>query len=97
MKPHHPHAAVLRRATRRPHAKSAWEAAKAYGCDMSLIEENLRKTPAERVMAHRRALQTLTILREAKLLQAKQAMDRPRDKESVRQLQAIKERKANKR
>jgi len=33
---------------------------------MSLIEENLRKTPAERVLAHRRALQTLTMLREAK-------------------------------
>jgi len=31
------------------------------------------------------------------LLQSKQAMDRPRDKEAVRQLQAIKERKAKKR
>ena len=74
--------------TRRPRVGSAWEAARKYGCDMSLIEENLRKTPAERVLAHRRALQTLAMLKEA--------MGRPRDKEAVRQLRAIKEKRTRK-
>ena len=44
---------------------SAWQAAEAYGVDMSLIESNLRKTPAERIRAHSRALETATMLREA--------------------------------
>jgi hypothetical protein len=35
---------------------SAWKAAEAYGFDMSLIEANLRRTPAERLRAHTRAL-----------------------------------------
>ncbi|MFH1733005.1 MAG: hypothetical protein ABIF82_15335 [Planctomycetota bacterium] len=43
----------------------AWRAAEDYGIDMSLIESNLRKTPAERVRAHSRALATALALREA--------------------------------
>lgn len=44
---------------------SAWKLAKEYGCDMSLIEDNLRKTPSERIKAHQRALNTVLILRKA--------------------------------
>ena len=44
---------------------SAWAAAEAYGFDMSLVESNLRKTPAERIRAHGRALATALALREA--------------------------------
>ena len=35
---------------------SAWKAAEAYGFDMSLIEANLRRTPAERIRLHARTL-----------------------------------------
>ena len=35
---------------------SDWEAAEAYGFDMSLIEANLRRTPAERIRLHARTL-----------------------------------------
>lgn len=44
----------------------AWRAAEEYGIDMSLIESNLRKTPAERVRALSRAAATAFALREAK-------------------------------
>jgi len=44
---------------------SAWEKASQNGCDMSLLEENLRLTPSERLLAHSRALQTVLILRNA--------------------------------
>jgi hypothetical protein len=44
---------------------SAWAAAEDYGCDMSLLESNLRKTPAERLRAHGRALAAALALREA--------------------------------
>ena len=50
---------------RRVKAGPAWKAAEAYGCDMSLIEINLRKTPAERIRDHSHALATATALREA--------------------------------
>jgi len=43
----------------------AWAAAEAYGCDMSLLESNLRKVPAERIRAHSRALGAALALREA--------------------------------
>jgi hypothetical protein len=43
----------------------AWKAAEAEGYDMSLIEENLRKTPMERIRAHSRALSMAMELREA--------------------------------
>jgi hypothetical protein len=44
---------------------AAWAAAEAYGCDMSLIEGSLRKTPRERIQAHCRALATAVSLRNA--------------------------------
>jgi hypothetical protein len=43
---------------------SAWKTAEAYGFDMSLIEANLRRTPAERIRAHARALALAVSLRE---------------------------------
>jgi hypothetical protein len=45
--------------------ESAWAAAEAYGCDMSLLETTLRKTPAERIRIHARALAAARALREA--------------------------------
>ena len=44
---------------------SAWAAAEAYGCDMSLLESALRKRPAERIRVHGRALAAALALREA--------------------------------
>jgi len=46
-------------------ARTAWAAAVAYGCDMSLLESNLRRTPAERLKVHARALAAALALREA--------------------------------
>lgn len=46
----------------------AWQAAAAYGCDMALLERNLRMTPAERVEAHRQALALVKVLRQAKVI-----------------------------
>ncbi|HSF07371.1 MAG TPA: hypothetical protein VLG10_16445 [Methylomirabilota bacterium] len=43
---------------------SAWKEAEAYGFDMSLIEANLRRTPAERIRAHARALALAIALRQ---------------------------------
>ena len=43
---------------------SAWKAAEAYGFDMSLIEANLRRTPAERIRMHARALALALSLRQ---------------------------------
>jgi hypothetical protein len=43
----------------------AWRAAEAAGMDMSLVESALRKTPAERLRAHDRALATAMALRKA--------------------------------
>jgi hypothetical protein len=45
--------------------RSAWEEAEAEGMDMSLIEDNLRKTPLERVREHDRALRLAFKLRKA--------------------------------
>ncbi len=42
---------------------SAWKAAEAYGLDMSLIEANLRRTPAERIRTHARTLALALALR----------------------------------
>ena len=44
---------------------SAWETAAAMGIDMSLIELNLGRTPAERFREHNRALRLAWELREA--------------------------------
>jgi hypothetical protein len=48
-----------------PKPGPAWKAAQAYGCDMSLIECNLRRTPLERLREHDRALETILNLRKA--------------------------------
>jgi hypothetical protein len=45
--------------------RSAWEEAEAEGMDMSLIEDNLRKTPLERIREHDRALRLAFKLRKA--------------------------------
>lgn len=44
---------------------SAWERAEQYGCDMSLLADNMLKTPTQRIKAHQQALNTVTILRNA--------------------------------
>ena len=33
----------------------AWKRARVHGCDMKLLEENIRRAPAERIVLHRRA------------------------------------------
>ena len=43
----------------------AWRVARAYGIDMSQLEDNLRKTPIERIRAHDRALNGAQMLRRA--------------------------------
>ena len=43
---------------------SDWEAAEAYGFDMSLIEANLRRSPAERIRVHARTLALALALRQ---------------------------------
>jgi len=45
--------------------RSAWEEAEAEGMDMSLVEDNLRKTPLERIREHDRALRLALKLRKA--------------------------------
>jgi len=54
------------RTKRRP--RTAWEAAEAYGCDMALLERNLKMTPAQRVEAHRQALELVKALRQARVI-----------------------------
>lgn len=49
-----------------PDAGPAWRAAFAQGIDMSLIEENLRLTPWERLLANDRALALVRALQQAK-------------------------------
>ena len=48
-----------------PEAGQAWRAAFAQGIDMSLIEENLRLTPWERLLANDRALSLVRALQQA--------------------------------
>lgn len=49
-----------------PDAGPAWRAAHAAGIDMSLIEENLKRTPVERLLANDRALALVRALEQAK-------------------------------
>jgi hypothetical protein len=49
-----------------PDAGPAWRAACADGIDMALIEENLRRTPWERMLANDRALALLHAIDTAK-------------------------------
>ncbi len=44
---------------------SAWQRAADRGTDMSLLSINLKRTPAERLLAHDSALRVATELREA--------------------------------
>ena len=44
----------------------AWKEAEAAGFDMSLVEENLRMTPWERLLDHGRALRNAEMLQAAK-------------------------------
>jgi len=44
----------------------AWQAAIDMGFDMSLIEDNLAKTPWERMQDHDGALRLVDLLQEAK-------------------------------
>lgn len=50
---------------RKEKPRTAWEEAEAEGMDMSLVEDNLRKTPLERIREHDRALRLALKLRKA--------------------------------
>jgi hypothetical protein len=49
-----------------PDAGPAWRAAHAAGVDMSLIEENLKRSPWERLLANDSALALIRKIQEAK-------------------------------
>lgn len=49
-----------------PDAGPAWRAAHAAGIDMSLIEENLKRSPWERWQANDRALALIHAMQRAK-------------------------------
>ena len=49
-----------------PDAGPAWRAAHAAGIDMSLIEENLKRSPWERLQANDRALALIRAMQQAK-------------------------------
>jgi hypothetical protein len=49
-----------------PDAGPAWRAAMESGIDMSLIEENLNRTPWERLLANDRALALIREIEKAK-------------------------------
>jgi hypothetical protein len=53
------------KSSRRKGRADAWKAAEDYGCDMSLIERNLKLTPAQRIRAHSQALNLAVMLRKA--------------------------------
>ena len=55
----------MRRPKRAFRPGPAWKAAEAYGFDMSLIEANLRRTPAQRIRAHCRSVAMALALRKA--------------------------------
>ena len=45
--------------------RSAWRDAEAFGIDMSLLDENLRKTPEERIQQQSDAQNAILELRKA--------------------------------
>jgi hypothetical protein len=49
-----------------PNAGPAWRAAYATGIDMSLIEENLKRSPWERLLANDSALALVRAIQQAK-------------------------------
>ena len=63
--------------------RGAIRAAVEHGIDIEMLRANLALTPAERLRRHQIALNTVEMLRKA--------MNRPRDREAIRQLRAIKE------
>lgn len=52
-----------------PDAGPAWRTAHESGLDMSLIEENLRLTPWERLLANDRALALVRLVEQATLVE----------------------------
>ena len=48
---------------------TAWEKAEAYGCDMSLIDLNMKLSPTERCIHHDQAMNQAMALRNAALKQ----------------------------
>lgn len=55
----------MKNGRRAPVKTDPWKAAEAHGCDMALLEANLRRSPAERIRRHSRALASALALREA--------------------------------
>ena len=55
------------KSSRRQRPTDAWKIAEAYGCDMALLERNLRMSPAKRVETHSQALALVKALRKAKI------------------------------
>ena len=55
----------MRGTGRKPTEGAAWRAAKEHGVDLSLLESNLGKTPAQRVRCHSRALAAAVALNRA--------------------------------
>ena len=55
----------ISRLDERNHRETATEAAEAYGIDISLLDDNLLKTPEERLHQHCLALQLAHELRRA--------------------------------
>ena len=51
-----------------PDAGPAWRAAAEYGFDMSLIEENLKRSPWERLLANDRALALIRAIQQAETI-----------------------------
>jgi hypothetical protein len=49
-----------------PDAGPVWRAAAAAGMDMSLIEENLKRNPWERLLANDRALALIRAIEQAR-------------------------------
>jgi hypothetical protein len=49
-----------------PDAAPAWRAAAAAGMDMSLLEENLKRSPWERLLANDRALAQVRAIEQAR-------------------------------
>jgi hypothetical protein len=43
----------------------AWQAARTYGIDVSLLEHSLQLTPLERIRMHAQALNEVLMLRDA--------------------------------
>lgn len=56
----------LERFWRTDDGMTAVQRAEAYGIDISLLEENLRLSPAERIARHDQALELAMALQEAK-------------------------------